>query len=165
MKSYLREEWRFEGFALIGSHVNENNNNKKIVKNQKMFVVFFGFFSQNSKNVWAYGPGQAKNTRGPWALTLCLRTWPMTKVPGRYGRIFQRAIFRHETWPLAKVAHIVYFYPRGSKWSLFMMYRQWFPIYGSIFEIAIFGHETWPLAKVAEVAHIGCVSLPLGLEI
>ena len=105
-----------------------------------------------------------KKTRGPWALTLCLRTWPLTKVPGRYGRIFQLAIFGHETLPLAKVAHILCFYPRGSKWSLFLIYGQRFPIYGSIFEIAIFGHQNWPLAKV-EVAHIGSVYLPQGGEI
>ena len=70
---------------------------------------------------------------------------------------FKIAIFEHETWPLAKVpevAHILPFYPRGSKLSLFSLYRQQFPRYRPIFKIAIFGHETWPLAKVPEVAHM-----------
>ncbi len=37
---------------------------------------------------------------------------------------------------------------KGSKLSLFSLYRQQFPRYWPIFNIALFGHETWPLAKV-----------------
>ena len=33
----------------------------------------------------------------------------------RYWPIYKIAIFGHETWPLANVAHILSFYPRGSK--------------------------------------------------
>ena len=79
---------------------------------------------------------------------------------------FQNCHIWHETWPLVKVpevAHIHSFYLRGSKLSLFSLYRQLFPRYGPIFKTAIFGHETWPLAKVQEVAHTPC--LPQGGEI
>ena len=75
----------------------------------------------------------------------------------RYGPIFKIAIFGYETWPLAKVpevAHILSFYPRGAKLSLFLLYGQRFPRYAPIFKIAIFGHETWPLAKFPQVTHI-----------
>ena len=48
------------------------------------------------------------------------------------------------------VAHMS-FYPRGSKFSLFSLYGQWFPRYRQIFKISIFGYETWPLVKVPEV--------------
>ncbi len=51
-------------------------------------------------------------------------------------------------------AHIHSFYLRGSKLSLFLLYRQRFPTNWPIFKILIFGHETWPVAKVPEVAHI-----------
>ena len=66
-------------------------------------------------------------------------------------------IFGHETWPLTKdpeVAHIISFYPSGSKLSLFSLYGQRFSRYRPIFKLAIFEHETWPLARVPEVAHI-----------
>ena len=72
----------------------------------------------------------------------------------RYRSIFKLATFWHESWPVVKVpevAHILSFYPMGSKLSLFSLYGQWFPRYGPIFKIAIFGHETWPLAKVAHI--------------
>ncbi len=48
----------------------------------------------------------------------------------RYWPFFKIAIFEHETWPLAKVlevAHILCLYSRGSKLSLFSLYRQRFP--------------------------------------
>ncbi len=51
-KRNLREEWCFESFARVGSHVYENG--KKIMKNWKMRF----FFSKNLKSVSAYGPGQ-----------------------------------------------------------------------------------------------------------
>ena len=63
------------------------------------------------------------------------------------------------TWPLAKVpevAHILSFYPMGSKLRLFLLYGQRFPRLGPIFKIAIFGHETWSLTKDPEVAHWHC---------
>ncbi len=69
----------------------------------------------------------------------------------------QFMILGHETWPLVKVpqvAHVLSFYPKGSKLSLFSLYGQRFLRYGPIFKIAIFGHETCPLAKVPEVANI-----------
>ncbi len=75
----------------------------------------------------------------------------------RYGPIFKIAIFGHETWQLAKVpevAHMLSFYPRRVKLSLFLLYGQRFPRYGPFFKIAIFGHETWQVAKVPKVAHI-----------
>ncbi len=45
-----------------------------------------------------------------------------------------------------EVAHTLSFYTKGSKLSLFLLYRKWFLRYGVIFKIAIFGHETchWP---------------------
>ncbi len=73
------------------------------------------------------------------------------------GHNIKIAIFRHESWTLAKVPKVAYmpsFSPRGSKLSLFSLYGQRFLRYGPIFKIAIFGHETWPLAKFPEVAHI-----------
>ena len=73
----------------------------------------------------------------------------------KLGHIFKIAIFRYETWQVAKVPEVApSFNPRGSNLRLFSLYGQWFPRYGSIFKIAIFGHEAWPLAKVPEVAHI-----------
>ena len=59
--------------------------------------------------------------------------------------MFQIAIFGNETWPLAKVpevVHILSFYPKGSKLSVFSVYGQRFPRYGPFFKIATFGHET-----------------------
>ena len=55
----------------------------------------------------------------------------------RYGLIFKIAIFRHETWQLAKVpevGHIMYCYPIGWKLGLFSLYGQRFPRYGPIFK-------------------------------
>ncbi len=82
-------------------------------------------------------------------------------------RFFKIAIFGYETWPLAKyipeVAHILSFYLRGSKLSLFLLYGQRFLRYGAIFKIAIFGHETWPSAKIPEVAHIASF-YPMGAK-
>ena len=127
------------------------------------------------------GGKRGKNlTRGPWALTLCLRTnlaicqsstytpflpqgskWSLFSLyEQRFLRsrpIFKIAIFEHDTWRLAKVKevpHILSFYQLGPKLSLFSLYGQQFARYGSIFKSAIFGHETWPLAKVPDVAHI-----------
>ena len=61
----------------------------------------------------------------------------------RYGPIFKTGhIWAYETWPLAKVAHILALYSRGSYLSLFSLYGQRFPTYGPIFKLAIFGHET-----------------------
>ena len=57
------------------------------------------------------------------------------------------AIFGHETWQFS-------FYPRGLKFSLFLLYGQRFPRYRQIFKVDIFGHETWSLTKDPEVAHI-----------
>ncbi len=55
---------------------------------------------------------------------------------------------------IPEVAHILSFYPRGWKLSLYFLYGQRFPRYRPIFKIAIFGHETWQVAKVTEIAHI-----------
>ena len=122
-------------------------------------------------------------TRGPWALTFCLRTnlaigqnarscpYILFLPQGvKIERIFHstgssfRDTCRFSKLPylgmqlshLAKVpevAHIPSFRHRGSKLSLFSLYGQWFLRYGLIFKIAIFGHETWPLAKVPDAAH------------
>ena len=75
----------------------------------------------------------------------------------RYGPTFKIAIFGRDTWPLPKVpevAHLLSFYPSGSKLSLFYLYWQRFLRDGPIFKLAIFGHETWPLPIVPDVAHI-----------
>ena len=55
---------------------------------------------------------------------------------------------------MPEVAHILSFYPMGSKLSLYSLYGQWFLRYGPIVKLAIYAHESWPLAKVPEVAHI-----------
>ena len=76
-------------------------------------------------------------------------------------------IFGHETWQLAKVpedAHILSFYPRESKLSLFLLYGQRFSRYGPIFRMAIFGHETWQVAKLPEVCTYA-LFLPQEVEI
>ncbi len=68
-----------------------------------------------------------------------------------------RPIFKIATWPLTtdpEVAHIHYFYPRGSKLGLCSLYRQRFPRYGPIFKLAIFGHETGQLEKNFQKLHI-----------
>ena len=46
-----------------------------------------------------------------------------------YTPIFKIAIFGHKTWPWPKCQklHIYSLYPRGSKFSLFSLYRQQFP--------------------------------------
>ena len=72
----------------------------------------------------------------------------------RYGPILKIAIFGHETWQLAKVAHTLFLF-QGVKFELISLCGLRFPRYdGPVFKTAIFGHETWPLAKVPEVAHI-----------
>ena len=74
----------------------------------------------------------------------CLIFWQITKI----------SITLYSPYILAKipdVAHIPFFYPTGSKLSLF---SQRFLRYGVIFKIAIFVHETWPLAEMPDVAHI-----------
>ena len=131
-----------------------------------------------------------EQTRGPWALTLCLRTnlaigqssrsYTYTaflpqgsnlslfslyeqQFP-RYVAIFKIAIFGHEIWPSAKVpeiAHIASFYP---KIELIFAPRAAIPRYRLIFKIAILGHKTWQVAKAPEVAHIPS-SYPRGVEI
>ena len=62
---------------------------------------------------------------------LCEQQFP------RYVTIFKIAIFGQETWQVSnlvpEVAHILSFYPKGSKLSLFLLYGQWFPRYGPIF--------------------------------
>ena len=70
-------------------------------------------------------------------------------------------------WP-SGVAHILSFYPKGSKLSLFSLYGQRFPIFHvtvglrAIFNIAIFGHETlWPKCQNL---HIYSLSTPVGLN-
>ena len=71
-------------------------------------------------------------------------------------------IFGHETWPLAKVAHIPSFYPGGGGriWAYFSSMGSGFRhldrfsyLPYNFHIIAIFEHETWPLAKVPEVVH------------
>ncbi len=47
------EGWRFEIFAHIASHVNENKQ-KKLIKNGNMH-----FFLQKFKKVWMYSRGKA----------------------------------------------------------------------------------------------------------
>ncbi len=58
------EDWRFEVFAPIGSHINENEKKKAILENCKCF--FFLFVCFNWKKVWAYV--WASNN---WNLRLC----------------------------------------------------------------------------------------------
>ncbi len=57
---------------------------------------------------------------------------------------------------IPEVAHtgILFFFSKGLKLSLFLLYGQWFPTYGQIFKTDLFGHETWQAAKVPEVAQI-----------
>ncbi len=76
-------------------------------------------------------------TRGPWALTLCLRT---NMAIGQSSEVVH-------TLSLS-------LYPQGLKLSLFSLYGQRFLRYRPIFKIAIFGHETLLLANVPKVAHI-----------
>ncbi len=48
------------------------------------------------------------------------------------------AIWGHKTWSLVhvpEISHIPFFYPKGSKLGLFLLYRQQFPSYGPIFKI------------------------------
>ncbi len=68
--------------------------------------------------------------------------------------LFKIPILGHETWPLAKVTHVLSFHHMRSKLSLFTLCRQRFPRYSQIFKISVFGHETWPRANVPSVAHV-----------
>ncbi len=67
---------------------------------------------------------------------------------------FQNCDIWHETCPLAKAPHTHSLYPRGSKLSLFSVYRQQFMIYGPIFKTAMFGHKSWPLTNVPTILYI-----------
>ncbi len=75
----------------------------------------------------------------------------------RYGQIFKIAIFGHETWPLAKVpevAHIPSYYAMGSKFSLFSLYGQRFPIRAdfqnchTVVPLLILGQNNFPSEKL-----------------
>ncbi len=55
---------------------------------------------------------------------------------------------------VVEVAHLLSFYPSGSKLSLFFLTGSGFRDIGPIFKVAIFGHEIWQLAKVREIVHI-----------
>ncbi len=71
-------------------------------------------------------------------------------------------IFGYETWSLAKVpevVHILSFYPRGSKSSLFPSTCSSFRAMGVIFKIVIFGYETCPWQKIQKL-QIYCLSTP-----
>ena len=75
----------------------------------------------------------------------------------RYRPIIKIGILGYETWPLAKVlevAHILSFYPWGSKLSLFLLYWQPFWRYGTIFKISIFGHQIWNLKTGPTVGYV-----------
>ncbi len=69
-------------------------------------------------------------TRGPWALTSCLRTNLVICQSSRSCTYTP-------------------FLPQGLKLSLFSLYEQQFPRYLPIFKNAIFGHETchWPMRQ------------------
>ncbi len=93
------------------------------------------------------GSDYTNKTRGPWALTLCLRT------NMAIGQVQKLHIHEHSLS-----------IPGGSKLSLFLLYGQRFPRYGPIFKIPIFGHETWQVAKVTGVAHVHSF-YPKGLKL
>ena len=122
-----------------------------------------------------HGTGRAgwkKETRGPWALVLCLRTNLAICQVSEVAHIlhfYLRGLNWAETWQVAKVPEfaqtcIASFYPRGLKLSLFLLYGQRFPRCGKVFKIAIFRHETWQVAIVPDFAHIYPLSTP-GVEI
>ena len=89
--------------------------------------------------------------------------WPSTLKDQRYqfetwvrwltGRFTKLSLLGMNLAKVPEVAHILAFYPTGSKWSLFLLYGQRFSRYGPILKISISGHETWPLTKDPEVAH------------
>ena len=75
----------------------------------------------------------------------------------RYGLISKIDLFGHENCPLTKVpegAHILSFYPKGSKLSSFFALKAVVSEIQANFQNAIFGHETCPLAKVHQKLHI-----------
>ena len=138
-----------------------------VLSGEMSFEVFSPICSHVNEN---------NKTRGPWALTFCLRTtlaicessrsctytpflpqgWKLSLFSlyeqqfSRYVPIFKIAIFGHETWPFQKLHIYLLFTPRGRNWAYFCSTGR-FSRYGPIFKI--FGDETWPLAKVQEVAH------------
>ena len=71
--------------------------------------------------------------------------------------VFKNCLIWAWTGPLTRVpevAHILSFYPRGSKWSLFSLYGYSSSRYGMIFKISKFGHEIWNLKTSPKVAHV-----------
>ncbi len=67
----------------------------------------------------------------------------------RYGSIFKIAIFRHETWLLAKISEVaqILFLTQGVEIELNFALR------AVVSEIR-YDFQTWPLAKVPEIVHI-----------
>ncbi len=121
--------------------------------------------SQKKKYSWI---NSNKNSFFPRGLKLSLFSLYGQRFP-RYGPIFKIAIFGHETWPLAKVpevAHILPFYPRGSKFSSFFALRAAVSEIGAYFQNCYI--EAWKfaiLAKVPEVEHVYTLFLPHGVNI
>ncbi len=77
---------------------------------------------------------------------------------------FKIAIFGHETWRFAKipkVAHILSFYPWGSKLSLFSLYGQRFPRYRPISKLPYLGMKLGHWPKFPKL-HIYSLSTPGG---
>ena len=82
---------------------------------------------------------------------LCLRTSSLTKVPVRYGPIFQFAIFGHETLPLAKKKfQKLHIYcvstPGGQIWAYFWYMGSGFQDMGGFSKLPYLGMKLghWP---------------------
>ena len=97
-----------------------------------------------------------KMTRGPWSLTLCLRTNLTIDQSSRQIRAdFPTCHIWAWNLPLAKVPEVTLILssiPLGRNWAYFWFMGSGFQDLGQIFKITIkititiFGHETWPLA-------------------
>ncbi len=68
-----------------------------------------------------------QEAHGPWR-SARVPTWPLTKLPGRYGPILQLAMFGHESLELAKrskVAHVC-IYTRSTQWVVIeLIFHLW----------------------------------------
>ncbi len=81
---------------------------------------------------------QCYQTRGPWALRLCLRT---NVAIGKSSRCCTYTLFL-PLW--------------GSTLSLISLYMDsGFPRYRPIFKIAIYGHATWPSGRYSNLPYMG----------
>ena len=86
--------------------------------------------------------------------TMCLWT-AVSEILADFFFKFPYLGMKSRNWRnVPKFAYVLSFYPRGSKISLFSLYRQPFSRYETIFKISIFWHLILNLKKGPKVAYV-----------